>query len=106
MKATKKIKARLEYLRGELDAERISMGELAELQGLVEYIEPGDVQLLEAAGVPEGLLDKVNLATVFRLYEAIKSLATFSAADVDANETMYEQARDVARKIIAEVEGR
>ena len=70
------------------------------------YITPGDVQLLEAAGVPEGLLDKVNLATVFRLYEAIKSLATFSAADVDANETMYEQARDVARKIIAEVEGR
>ena len=44
---------RLEYLRGELRAERISYGELAELQGLAEYIEPGDVELLEAAGVPE-----------------------------------------------------
>ena len=48
-----KFKERLEYLRGELEAERISYGELAELQELVEYIEPGDVQLLEAAGVPE-----------------------------------------------------
>ena len=43
----------LEYLRGELRAERISYGELAELQGLAEHIEPGDVELLEAAGVPE-----------------------------------------------------
>lgn len=46
-------KKRLEYLRRELDRERISYGELHELQSLVEYIEPGDVQLLEAAGVPE-----------------------------------------------------
>lgn len=46
-------KDRLEYLRGELRAERISYGELAELQGLVEFIEPGDIELLEAAGVPE-----------------------------------------------------
>lgn len=44
---------RLEYLRGELRAERISWGELHELQSLAEYIEPGDVELLEAAGVPE-----------------------------------------------------
>lgn len=44
---------RLEYLRVELRAERISYGELAELQSLAEYIEPGDVELLEAAGVPE-----------------------------------------------------
>lgn len=44
---------RLEYLRGELRAERISMGEMHELQGLAEHIEPGDVELLEAAGVPE-----------------------------------------------------
>jgi hypothetical protein len=46
-------KVRLEYLRSQLDAERISYAELAELQDLAEYIEPGDVQLLEAAGVPE-----------------------------------------------------
>lgn len=47
------IRARLEYLRGELRAEQMSWGELAELQGLAEHIEPGDVELLEAAGVPE-----------------------------------------------------
>lgn len=44
---------RLEYLRGELRGERISYGEMAELQGLARYIEDGDVELLEAAGVPE-----------------------------------------------------
>lgn len=44
---------RLEYLRGQLRAERISTAELIELQGLVEYIDKGDVELLEAAGVPE-----------------------------------------------------
>lgn len=44
---------RLEYLRGELRAERLSYGDLAELQELVPHIDPGDVELLEAAGVPE-----------------------------------------------------
>ena len=44
---------RLEYLRAELRAERISWSELAELQSLAEYIDPTDVELLEAAGVPE-----------------------------------------------------
>lgn len=44
---------RLEYLRRELRAERISYSELAELQGLAGEIEAGDVDLLEAAGVPE-----------------------------------------------------
>jgi hypothetical protein len=47
------IKERLEYLRGELRAERISYEELAELSSLAEHIDPGDVELLEAAGVPE-----------------------------------------------------
>ena len=46
-------RARLEYLRSQIDAECISLGELVELQSLVEFIEPGDVQLLEWAGVPE-----------------------------------------------------
>lgn len=44
---------RLEYLRSQLRAECISTGELIELQGLAGFIEPGDVELLEAAGVPE-----------------------------------------------------
>lgn len=47
------IAGRLEYLRRELRAERISYSELYELQSLAEYIDPGDVELLEAAGVPE-----------------------------------------------------
>ena len=47
------IKSRLEYLRGEIEAERISYGEIAELQSLAEYIDPSDVLLLEWAGVPE-----------------------------------------------------
>ena len=47
------IKERLEYLRQEIRHERISYGELAELRELIPYIEVGDVELLEAAGVPE-----------------------------------------------------
>jgi len=49
----KTIKERLEYLRGEIEAECISYAEIAELQDLAEHIEPGDVVLLEWAGVPE-----------------------------------------------------
>jgi len=45
--------ARLEYLRGEILAERISYGELAELQDLAAHIQPDDVLLLQWAGVPE-----------------------------------------------------
>ena len=47
------ITERLEYLRGEIEAERISWGELHELQGLADHIDPSDVLLLEWAGVPE-----------------------------------------------------
>lgn len=47
------IEDRLDYLRDELQADRISYDELAELQALVYAIDPSDVELLEAAGVPE-----------------------------------------------------
>lgn len=49
------IKKRLEYLRQELRAGRMSYGEIAELQDRAEQgqIDPGDTELLEAAGVPE-----------------------------------------------------
>ena len=47
------ITERLEYLRGELRGERISQGELIELQGLAQHIGKDDVELLEPAGVPE-----------------------------------------------------
>ncbi len=48
-----KAQDRLEYLRGEIHAERISYGEIAELQSLREYIDKDDVLLLEWAGVSE-----------------------------------------------------
>lgn len=51
--ATPEIMDRLEALRAALRAENISMGELIELQDLQDYIPEGDVELLEAAGVPE-----------------------------------------------------
>lgn len=47
------ITERLEYLRGRLRAESISMDELIELQELGEYIEPGDVELEGPAGLSE-----------------------------------------------------
>jgi hypothetical protein len=50
---TNAIRARLEQLRTEIRAERISYGEIAELQALAAHIDPSDVELLEWAGVPE-----------------------------------------------------
>lgn len=45
---------RLEALRAAIRAESISYGELAELQALAPYIEGGDTELAEWAGIPEG----------------------------------------------------
>jgi hypothetical protein len=50
-------KERLEYLRGEIRRERISWGELLELQSLIQWLEPGDVELLEAVCRPEFVSD-------------------------------------------------
>ena len=47
------IAARLAHLRQEIENERISYAEIAELQSLAEHIDPSDVLLLEWAGVPE-----------------------------------------------------
>ena len=54
------IKSRLETLRQEIRLERISTGEILELQSLVEHIDKGDVELLQWAGVPE-FEDEVDL---------------------------------------------
>ncbi len=51
---------RLEYLRGELRAERLSYDELAELQSFAEHIAEDDVELREAAGLPEFPEDEGN----------------------------------------------
>lgn len=54
-KATMKaIRDRLAYLRGEIEAERISYSEIAELQDLARFIDPSDTLLLQWAGIPEG----------------------------------------------------
>lgn len=55
----KSIKMRLKYLRKEIQAERISMGEVLELESLAKYIDPSDVLLLEWAGVKEKTRRKV-----------------------------------------------
>lgn len=49
----KAAKKRLEQLRKALRAEKISYGELAELESLKEYIDENDVELRQAAGIPE-----------------------------------------------------
>jgi len=50
---TAEAKKRLEELRAELRAEGISYAETIELQSLEQYIDKHDVELREAAGVPE-----------------------------------------------------
>jgi hypothetical protein len=44
---SKQIKERLEHLRGEIKAERISYVEIAKLQDLAKYIKAGDTELLQ-----------------------------------------------------------
>ena len=46
-------KTRLEEIRQAINEENVSYGELSELESLADYIESGDVQLLEWAGVRE-----------------------------------------------------
>ena len=68
-----------------LRAENISYGELAELQGLRDEIDPGDFELLEAAGVTEyeatgygeGVPESVTFdsSTAFDAAEALNVLA-------------------------------
>ena len=47
------IKSRLETLRQEIRLERISTGEILELQSLAKHIDQNDVELLQWAGVEE-----------------------------------------------------
>lgn len=53
VEAGKDTKKRLEYLRKQIRNENISYGEIAELQGLKNYIDKSDVELLQWAGVKE-----------------------------------------------------
>ena len=47
------ITERLDYLRGEIEAERISYGEIVELQSLAEHISDDDVVLRQWVDLPE-----------------------------------------------------
>jgi hypothetical protein len=47
------IKKRLAYLRGEIIAERISYGDIVELEDLAKHIPDDDALLRQWAGVPE-----------------------------------------------------
>jgi hypothetical protein len=68
----KNVKKRLEHLRKQLRAERISYGEIAELQSLAKHIEPHDVELLEAAGVPEHAEAQSNIVLLEKVTQAAK----------------------------------
>ena len=101
--ASKEIKKRLEEIRKELRAEKISYGELAELQSLKKYIDPSDVELLEAAGVPEkhedgggvakgwtdaDLMAKGGKVEVFEISKP-KDLEEFWAKKENADKTIF-----------------
>lgn len=64
------IAKRLEELRAALRAENISYGELADLQGLAKYIAPDDVELREAAGIPEFPADEDYTVTLTLTFTA------------------------------------
>jgi hypothetical protein len=70
-----RVKQRLAYLRKEIEAERISYGEIAELQSLKKYIDPSDVLLLEWAGVKEGTATRVKTELIDRA-PLLKELAS------------------------------
>tara|TARA_R110001592_G_scaffold327353_1_gene608486 strand:+ start:237 stop:392 length:156 start_codon:yes stop_codon:yes gene_type:complete len=48
-----KTEKRLNEIRQSLRDENISYGEILELQTMIKYIDDNDVELREAAGIPE-----------------------------------------------------
>jgi hypothetical protein len=90
MSTPQEIKDRLEHLRSQLKAECISYEELAELQELATHIDPSDVELLEAAGVPE------NKATVYQALKDAEIEMFNRESDLFVNDTPE------ARQIIAD----
>lgn len=88
------IKQRLEYLRGELRAERISYGELSELQSLVPHIEPGDMELLEAAGVPEEEANSMSVRSSVPFKKELYSVAARKLTPEELMQAAYLCARD------------
>lgn len=83
------IKDRLEYLRSQLDQECISYGELAELADLKEHIDPSDVQLLEAAGVPE--FEEEKETTIKKTYHIFTNNTDEHTNDLKEAEEIFNQ---------------
>ena len=57
-KNNKKIEERLKYLKDEIKKERISYGEILELESLKDYIKNDDFELLEFININKGRLNK------------------------------------------------
>ena len=76
---------RLEAIRAAIRAERVSYGEIFELQSLANEIDSGDVELLQWAGVsefPEDASDEWDEATLNeRVYDALRAAGRKFLAD-------------------------
>lgn len=86
-------KERLEYLRQELRAERLSWGDVHELQSLAGHIEPGDVELLEAAGVPEFPAAPLVIRREFHGGSEDQTFEDFAASTIQERGVALEVAR-------------
>lgn len=96
-------KERLEEIRTELDNETVSYGELAELQDLTEFIEEGDVQLLEAAGVSEFdekeiTIDLSDLEGEYSLDEMPAVIETIQERIEEAKPSMSEEQIEMVKE--------
>jgi len=84
----KEITKRLEAIRKSIKDEGISYSEIAELQSLAKYIEPGDVELLEWAGVKEkeyqNNFDNVGMCPHCNSIEL-----DYSSIDIDGESVYY-----------------
>jgi hypothetical protein len=85
------IKARLQYLKKCVIDENISYGEIAELRSLAKYIDKGDTQLLEWAGVPEFPPDKEEILNrIIEMIEDNRVVGNDIKTVADINELLNE----------------
>lgn len=82
----------LEFLRFRLRTETISQGELLHLQGLAEHISSSDVELLEAASVPEDVYRFLNAGGYASIREWMR----------DSDYTFHEEGDEIGPGVIAE----
>ena len=88
---------RLDYLRGEIEAERISTNEIMELTGLAEdgLIPDHDVVLLQWAGVPEFGKGRVR---------ASRNVTRLDATDEAARRKAKHAAQDALEVLLSFIE--